>query len=116
VIFAHSQATVTFNHGPRPSRGSRSYLQDQPETTAGIRNVQDFRARKPVWALAWTNMPKADRVLLESFYIHVKGIADTWTWTWSDGTVKTVRFLTPELQFIEKTQDVFQINIDVVEI
>ncbi len=112
--FTHSQAEVVFRHGPRPSGGVRSYDCVVSNTTAGMMIAGNYRARVTVWSVHWQNMPLADKTDLESFFIHTKGMADLFTWTWSDGTVKTVCFNSSSLDF-EENGDVFNISLELME-
>lgn len=112
--FTHPQAEVNFRHGPRPSGGVRSYDCTVVNTTAGIQITDTYRARVTVWSVRWQNMPLVDKTDLESFFIHTKGMADLFTWTWSDGTVKTVCFNSSALDF-EENGGAFNITVELME-
>ena len=114
MTFVHPQATIIFRHGPRPAGGVRSYDCTVAATSAGIRVVNGYRGKYTVWTITWRNMPMADRLDLESFFIHTRGVADTWTWTWSDGTVKTVRFKNSMVDF-EESGGVFSVTLELME-
>jgi hypothetical protein len=114
MIFTHPQAVITFKHGPRPSAGGRSYDCSIMQSAAGMVISNTYRGAFTVWSLSWKNMPLVDRTDLEAFFIHTRGIADTFTWTWSDGTVKTVRFKTSALDF-EESGGAFNVSVELME-
>ncbi len=115
MIFYHPSASVTFRHGPRPSGGDRAYDNNVISTSAGVVIVNTLRGGFTVWSVSWGNMPLVDRTNLEAFFDAVNGMAELWTWTWSDGTVKTVRFNSSALEFTEKSHDTYSITVELME-
>jgi len=107
MIFTYLATTVTFRNAPRPEGAERTYLQATAKTTAGIPITQDYRAVTPVITISWKNMPLADRTALETFFETVNVMAKTWTVTFPNGIVLTVRFAEPQLSFTEKAYQEF---------
>jgi len=107
---------LVFSVNPaRPSRGF-SVFQPDARSTGGVPFGFDPHARERRWALSFRGMPADDRAALETFFRNVaKGMSETFTATFPDGSSATVRFAVESLDFTEHAAGRFAVDVPLLE-
>jgi hypothetical protein len=109
-------ASVTFSHRPRPDQSERAWLQKIDNTTAGLPIAQVPRAKTQTIPVTWSNMTRANRDALLTFFDAMGAMIVLFTVTFSDASTITARFAEPELTITEKSTDVFQTTVSLLVI
>lgn len=114
--FVKGATTITFTRAPQRPQQSVALLQPSIESTGGDRVGGTIYDTDTTIPLSWSGMSAADLASLESFFLTtVGGMAETFTYTDTNGTAHTVRFATPQIQTREKAYDRFDVSLVLVK-
>lgn len=115
--FDHAGGSVVFGRNPqRPPQGL-DLLQAESQSTGGVRFGYDPHAIERPLTLTWRGISSADLAALETFEATViNGMAETFTYTDSDGNARTVRRATPILDSSEIASGRHTVTLELLEV
>jgi len=112
VKFTLNGVDTLFDRSPlRPDRGA-SLVQASTVSAGAERIGQPHRGNDDLLDLRWPSVSAIDRDKILSFWLAVRGMAKTFSYTDLDGNTMTVRFAKPARPYVrEKAYGTYEVSI-----
>lgn len=112
TTFAAGATTVTFVRSPQRPERSQQVFQASAQSGAGVSIAGSVDAAELPWELSWRGMSGVDLAALTTFFTTtVRGMADTFSWTDTDGVARMVRFGAPEVESTEISPGRYNVRV-----